>query len=211
MRHCAILIMFFAAILTSCQPTVVGSGPWVQKIDSEEASRLVLNFSAKMKKTHYLDLEDSRLEYDDNIKKWCLYYSSQRLLTLAEARQLIVTLVEEFLYRVNNHTVLSFQLGSYPFTADDLMVRINFESFFGRYVDPLYIGLIQLSCGCVHFYAFDIKDETGIDWSHDRFEPYFKSRELALIEREVEVPEYEVPTTPKKPSGFIYERYRPSF
>ena len=53
MRSWALVIMIFAACLTSCQPTTIGDGPLVQKIDSEEASRLVLHFSSKMKKkTH---------------------------------------------------------------------------------------------------------------------------------------------------------------
>lgn len=192
-------------VLASCQPTITPLGPWVKKIDSEEASRLVLNFSAKAKQEHHVELEDSRVVYDDTIKKFYLEYSSQRLLNLYEARLMIVEMVEEFLYRLNNHTVLSFELQRFPFTADDVEVKINFESYFGRYVDELYIGLIWLKCGCVHFYAFDIKDEHGqIDWSHDRFEPYFKSRELAYLKKEADAPFYEG-HYPKH--SMPYERY----
>ena len=119
-------------------------------------------------------------------------------------------MVEEFLSRVNNHTVLGFEVENYPFSVYDLDIKINFESFYGEYVHPLYIGLVWLTAGCVHFYAFDIKDQTGIDWDHDRFEPYFKSREFAFIEKEVEAPEYDLLTTPKRPSSYTYERYRPT-
>lgn len=180
-------------ILTGCREAAVGEGPWVKKIESEEISRLVINFSKKMKSEQHLELEDSRVEYNDFIKKIYLEYSCQRLLTVYEARLMIVELVEDFLDRLNNHTFLSFELQNFPFTADDIEVKINFESFYGRYIDELYVGLTWLKCGCVYFYAFDIKDQIGdIDWSHDRWEPYFKSKELALLKKEADMADMEV-------------------
>ncbi|MBA2368560.1 MAG: hypothetical protein H0V82_06010 [Candidatus Protochlamydia sp.] len=174
-------------ILTSCQTKVVGHGPWVKKIDSEELSKIVIGFSAKMKIDKHLELEDSWAAYDDYIQRICLHYSSQRLLTVYDARLLMVEVVEEFLDRLNNNTIIGFELEHFPFTADDIDVKINFESFYGRFLDMQYVGLAWLQCGCVHFYAFDRKN-LRIDWSHDRFEPYTKSRELALIKREVDLP-----------------------
>ena len=191
-------------ILTSCQTKVVGDGLWVKKIDSEELSKIVISFSAKMKIDKHLELEDSWAAYDDYIKKLCLQYSSQRLLTVYDARLLMVELVEELLDRLNNNTIIGFELEHFPFTADDLDVKINFESFYGRYIDQLYVGLTWLQCGCVHFYAFDRKNQR-IDWSNDRFEPYTKSRELALIKREVDLPFVEVRPDPNGGfGGFTY-------
>jgi hypothetical protein len=216
MRKVAILWMFLAALLTGCQPQVVGRGPWVKKIDSEELSRIIINFSTKMKIDKHLELEDSYAAYDDYITKLVLRYSSQRLLTVYDARLLIVELVEELLYRLNNNSIISFELDHFPFTANDLDVRINFESFYGRYIDELYVGMVWLQAGCVHFYAFDRKDPSlnGIDWDHDRFEPYFKSRELALIKKEADLPYIEQienpnPAAVKRPSTILNERYIP--
>lgn len=208
MRNITIWLMLLAALLTSCQTQMVGEGLWVKKIDSEEISRLVINFSSKMKKERHIELEDSRVEYNDFIKKIYLEYSCQRLLTVYDARLLMVELVEDFLDRLNSNTILAFQVQSVPFTADNLEVKINFESFYGRYVDELYVGLAWLKCGCVHFYAFDIKDETGIDWSHDRWEPYTKSRELALIKKIVDIPaDEEKRQERRRPSALLPERY----
>jgi hypothetical protein len=216
MRNVAILWMFLAAVLTSCQPEVVGTGPWVKKIDSEELSRIVINFSTKMKIDKHLELEDSWAAYDDYIIKMCLRYTSQRLLTVYDARLLMVELVEELLYRLNNNSVISFELDHFPFTADDLDIRINFESFYGRWIDEQYVGLAWLQAGCVHFYAFDRKDPSlnGIDWDHDRFEPYTKSRELALIKKQADLPyieHIENPNPPKRgpPLSQLPERYNP--
>ncbi len=190
MRPFSILVMFIAAILTSCQPTVIESGPFVKKIDSEELSHIIINFSVKMKIDKHLELEDSWAGYNDYILKLCLRYSSQRLLTLYDARLLIVEAVEELLYRLNNNTIIGFELAHFPFTAEDLDLKINFESFYGRYIDELYIGLAWLQAGCVHFYAFDRKDASlnGIDWDHHHFEPYSKSKELALIKKMADLP-----------------------
>lgn len=181
------LMLFVALLISGCRPGVKGSGPWVKKIDSEELSKIVINFSVKMKREKHLELEDSWAAYDDYLTKICLQYSSQRLLTVYDARLLIVEVVEDFLYRLNNNDIVSYELDHFPFTARDLDVKINFESYYGRYVDELYVGLAWLKGGCVHFYAFDRKDD-GIDWSHERFEPYSKSRELALLKRQADLP-----------------------
>jgi len=211
MRYTVIFLLLLVTLLSGCQKKVVGTGPWVKKIDSEEMSKIVINFSARMKADKHLELEDSWVTYDESISKICLRYSSQRLLTVYDARLLMVEVVEEFLYRLNNNNVISFELSHFPFTADDLDVRINFESFYGRFVDELYVGLAWLQAGCVHFYAFDRKDFSllAIDWSHDRFEPYTKSRELALLKREADLPfveQVERPI-PRSHSSMTFERY----
>lgn len=212
-----IFIRFFIGCLTvlslllaGCQSKIVPSGPWVKKIDSEELSKLVINFSVKMKVEKHLELEDSWASYNDTVSQINLQYSSQRLLTLYDARLLLVELVEEFLYRLNNNTIVSYELDRYPFTADDLDIQINFESYYGRYIDELYIGLIWLQKGCVHFFAFDKKDLSlnGIDWKHSRNEPYFKSRELALLKKQADIPYSDMSENPPtKANSLTYERY----
>lgn len=210
MRHLAIFFMFVCAILTSCQPKIVNTGPWVKKIDSEEMSKIVINFSVKMKIDKHLELEDSWTEYDDYITKISLIYSSQRLVTLYDARLILVELVEEFLERVNNNTVIGFELDHSPFTADDLEVKLSFENFYGQYIDELFIGIVWLKNGCSYFYAFDRKDRSmnGIDWDHHRYEPYSKSRELALIKKQADIPFIETRENPThKVHHGVYQRY----
>lgn len=201
-----IIFLFVGAI--GCTRVEKPVGPSWQAIDSAEMSSLIINFSAPLETERRLRLEDSRIVYDESILKIYLEYSSQALLDMCEARLLMVEIVDEFLKRLNNHTVLGFQLEHFPFTADDLEVKINFESFFGVYVDPLYIGLTWLKSGCVYYYAFDIKDPYA-DWSHQRFEPYFKSRELALIKKEADIPFQDRENPPKRPSSYVYDRYTP--
>lgn len=217
MRHLAILWMIAAILLTGCQRQMAPAGPWVKKIDSEELSRIVINFSTKMKVYKHLELEDSWASYDDYVTKLCLRYTSQRLLTVYDARLLMVELVEDLLNRLNNNQIISFELDHFPFTANDLDVRIDFESFHGRYIDEQYVGLVWLQAGCVDFYAFDRKDRSlnGIDWDHHRFEPYSKSKELALLKKQADLPYIEHIDNPNPPRGEtranLPERYSPNY
>lgn len=200
--------LILALFSAGCTRKIIPASPeMVTTFESADMSRLVLFYSAELETEHRLILEDSRIIYDkDNIKKICLAYSSQRLKTFCQARLELVQLVEGFLTRLNNHTALSFQVSEFPFPADNLEVTITYESYFGRYVDPLYVGLTCLRDGCAKYYAFDIKD-IHADWSHQRFEPYFKSRELALIKQEADLPFTDRDRTPKRPNAFIYDRY----
>jgi len=184
------LIMFTAilgTLFSGCQSKVIPKGPWTQKIDTLEISSTILNFSAKVGANCYLFLEDSYVAYDDDIKKICLRYSSQKLLTLNEARLLIVEMTEELLERLNSGPPLTFECEQFPLTSAHLDIRINFESFYGKYCDQQYIGLIWLQANCVHYFAFDRKD-IKLDWDHHRTEPYFKSKEIALIKKEADAP-----------------------
>lgn len=185
MKKLIMLTTLLGTLLSGCHGKVIPKGPWVQKIDTLEISSTILNFSAKLGKNCNLFLEDSYVSYNDDIKKICLRYSSQKLLTLCEARLLIVELTEEFLDRLNSGPPLTFECEQFPITAAQLDIRINFESFYGKYCDQQYIGLIWLQNGCVHFFAFDRKD-IKLDWDHHRIEPYFKSKELALIKKDAD-------------------------
>lgn len=189
MRLLTVLI-FLCTLLPGCGTRVIKEG-WKKKIDSEEISRIVLYFSAKLKKEKCLELEDSKVCYDDKIEYIYLKYSSMDLITMCEARLLLVELVEEFLERINQNSLIKFQTLNRPFTADDLKIEINFESFYATYIDPLYIGLISMDNGMVTYYAANIRILLN-DWSDQRIEPYFKSRELALIKKEADAA-YSVP------------------
>ena len=211
------IIFVTVILLSSCTGGMRVSGPVVKKIDSEEVSKIVVNFATAMKVEKHLELEDSWAYYNDDIEKFYLEFSSQRALTVYDARLILVELVEEFLYRVNNNNFVSFELRQYPLTADNLDVKINFESFYGRYIDEQYVGWLRLKNGCVRFYAFDNKDLSinGIDWHQIRFEPYVKSRELALLKRQADLPFtsdlLDAENPPKKPMN-TYDRYlQPSY
>ncbi len=157
----------------------------VKVVDSEEMTWIVEKNMIKYKYApgRRLKLEHSSLCYDDSsILGLRLEISSQEILKICEARDLLVALVEDFMREINADPIIAEELGVYPFTPDRLHIEINFESFFGTYVDPFYVGCIQMRAGMVRYSAFDMKDERWHSW-HSRVEPYIKTRELSILER----------------------------
>ena len=112
-------------------------------------------------------------------------FTSQDVLEVREARFLIVDLVEGLLAELNRNPIIAPQLATYPLTDEYLEICIEFESFHGRYVDPYYVGRLTLVDGQVTFNAFDFKAPNRNKWNF-RTEPYAKSREFTVYEREAE-------------------------
>lgn len=159
--------------------------PPVKVVESEEFTWIIAKQMAKWKheKGRRLKLEHSQLHYNLQGVSWLrLELSSQEILEVDDARDLFVDFVEDLLQRVNSSPLAADQIADYPFTADNLSIEINFESYFGYYVDPFYVGCISMEDGIVRYNAFDLKDQEWYSW-HSRVEPYTKSREVSLITR----------------------------
>jgi hypothetical protein len=172
-------------LLLFCGCTVQKYFAPVKVIDSEEVTWVVSSVMANRKHQRYqrLKLEHSNVHYGvDGITSIHLEISSQEILEIDKARNLFVDFVEDFLRTVNSNPIISGQIPDYPFTANNLHIEINFESFYGIYCDPFYIGCICLSNGMVRYSAFDMKNEYWHSW-HSRVEPYTKTRELSILER----------------------------
>lgn len=157
----------------------------VKIIDSEEMTWIVEKVTArwKHKKHQRLKLEHSQLRYSlAGIASLNLEFSSQEILEMCPARDLLVDLVEELLFEINTNPIIASELATAPFTPDLLSIEINFESFYGYYVDPFYIGCICLSEGMARYFTFDVKDPEWYGW-HSSVEPYTKSREISMLGR----------------------------
>lgn len=196
-------LMLAATTLAGC--ATYRSGPKLF-IDSSEMTYIVQRQMAKYRheKTRRLRLEHSRFEYSTGTPYMHLEMSSQSILEVKEARYLLVDFVEDLLKGINLNPIIAAQLPS-TFTADQLDIEINFESYLGEYVDPFYVGCIELKCGMAYYYAFDLKDENRYSW-HSRVEPYATSREVATLERAAEG---EFMAEHGCPSFFLDDQYQP--
>lgn len=180
------LALICSLLFSGCTTVYHQSNP-VKVIDSEEMTWIVQKVMTKYKHAEgrRLKLEHSSTLYDKNIRGLRLEISSQEILEVNQARDLFVDLVEDFLKEINTNPIISNELSSYPFTPDQLDIAINFESFFGIYVDPFYVGCVEMKCGMVRYSAFDMKDRYWHSW-HSRVEPYSKTREISILERAAE-------------------------
>lgn len=119
-----------------------------------------------------------------------MYFTTQLILDIAEARRLIVEIAEGMLGELNADDTYTrcFHQGA-DFNASNLTIWIDFETYFGKYIDPLRIGTIMLEGGVTHFWAWNGKKFYGDCWEY-RNEPYYKSLQYVLIERQTEAADY---------------------
>lgn len=158
---------------------------WVQQIDSSEVVHAIQEYLAYLRHEKRLRLEDSSIWYDHKVNKVRMEFTSQDVLEVREARFLIVDLVEGLLAELNRNPIIAPQLATFPLSPDALEIYIRFESFHGMWVDPYYVGKLTLIDGQVTFDAFDAKIIGTNKWNF-RTEPYVKSREFTVYEREAE-------------------------
>lgn len=171
---------------------------------SNAASEAVIKFAYTLHRERGLFLEDAQIYGDDErgIENIMLVFSSQDIMELCDARELVVDVVEGLLLTINKN--VEEELAVHPFSVEDIRIYIEFESFCSRYIDPTYMGWIDVENGVVLFYAFDTKDEKRNRWLQ-RKEHYFQSYAFVTHERAA-YKEYEE-AHPKAKSKLGDERY----
>lgn len=174
--------------------------------NTDDVAQLIWSYATELKYEKRLRLEHSCVIAGEDYSKIRIQFSSQDILELCEARQLLVDVVEGLLARVNESDV-GLELEPYPLSADYLEIYIDFQSFYGEYLDPFYIGWVALEDGFSYFYAFDLKNKKLDTWS-THYEPYFQSRSFALFQRAAEE-QYKQAHPKNKPSVLSRERYHP--
>lgn len=144
----------------------------------------VIGYGNEMERDAKLFLLDSRACFNvDGVLSICMRFRTQRLVDVCEGRDLIVQLVEGFLNRINTDGTIACALNPYPLTADRLQINIAFESFYVRYIDPLYMGRIMLQNGVVYYYSYDALDPDTVIWKQ-RVEPYEKALRFSRFRNE---------------------------
>lgn len=181
-----LLVLMVVALTGCCCPgyyVKVIDPTLVQKIDAEELTRTTIRFTTRMNREKGLTLEDSRAYYTECTEKIRLVLSSQKCPEIPEARELLVDVVEGYLNALNNNPSIRADLCVAPFRAEDLEIYIMFESYFSEFVDPFYVGMIELDEGLAVYYMATQKKWYFDQW-HSRYEPYFKTLEIARAQRE---------------------------
>lgn len=179
----------------------------VHGVDEQEATKVMMFFANEMFHKKHLKLQDSKVFIKDgSISRFRLEFISQDLLTLCEARELLVDVTEGIKDRVVNDEFLAGYL-PIGFDASNIEIFINLESYWGLYGDPMYIGWIILQEGMSYFYAFDLKDHhfQFTCW-HSHVEPFYKSHQIVTFQREAEK-QYRSTIAPSKEDKLKELRY----
>lgn len=177
--------------LTSCNlfysvmPAPSAPKPHIS-IHTEEVTSIVQQFAVEAKYENHLRLEHANTCYSDNgITTIQVQFTSQDLLEMCAARELIVDLTENLLAKLNQNSTLGQEFADFPFRPGNLEIYIYFDSYFGKYVDPLYITWICMEDAEVAYYTFELQRHNNSCW-HARRESYATSREIVVYEREAE-------------------------
>lgn len=178
-------ILILLSTATSCVRVIPEIGYWDQKVDVEPMSRTLITYANELRHELGLRFEDSNIYYDEFVKGVRIIFSTQAILELKEAREVVVDVVEGLLKRMNADPVIASQFECGFMSVDQVELYISFESYFNEYVDQEYIGWVSLIDGITRFYAGIIKDPY-IDFWHARTEPYSKSLQFVTFEREAE-------------------------
>ncbi|MGK5594580.1 MAG: hypothetical protein ACSNEK_04395 [Parachlamydiaceae bacterium] len=179
-----ILSLVLMAALTSCCVFKIPTYSfWEKKVDVEPISRAVITYANKMRVEKSLRFEDSQVFYSDYAEVIRIIFSTQLILELNGARELVVDLVEGLLQELNSDPIITTQFQAGMVRPENIELYIGFESYFCEYVDQMYMGWVSMYDGIVRFYASILKDFRKDFWN-DRTEPYYKSRQFVLYDRE---------------------------
>lgn len=153
-----------------------------QVVDPLAFSQVIIPYAVELRQTKRLRFEDSKVYYDDFVVRFRVIFSSQDILELCEARDLMVSVTEGLLERMNAEPGVVANFDHFPITAEDLELYFSFESFDIEYNDGTYIAWMSLHDGLVRYLNGLIKNPR-IDYWDARIEPYYKSLEFVMITR----------------------------
>lgn len=155
---------------------------FTQVVDTLAFSEVIIPYATELKYSHRLRFEDSKIYYDEFARRFRVIFSSQLILELCEARDLMVTVVEGLLERMNASSGVTGSFDHFPIVAEDLELYFSFESYYIEYNDTSYIAWMSLHDGLVRYLDGLIKNPR-IDFWHSRIEPYYKSLQFVQITR----------------------------
>lgn len=170
--------------------------------ETEDVTHIVINYARDLEEQYGLFLYDSRVIFDEKIRKIRIDFTSQASIDLCEAREWLVDVVEGYVDRFREHAVLRSKFHNRPVSYEDLEIHINFESYFNKYVDPTYTAYIILQDGRSFFYGSELNIAYTDLWMQ-KVEPYFKTRQIVVFRREAELPYKEAKEAKKH--GFLSE------
>lgn len=173
----------------------------VQKVDVNSFSEVIIPYAVELGHTHRLRFEDSKVYYDDFTQRFRVIWSTQQIVEICEARDLLVNVVEGLLERLNASSQVIASFDHYPITADDLEIYFFYESYYVEYVDPTYMAFVSLHDGMVRYINGLIKDPR-IDFWDTRIETYDEAYRFATLAKASEKAFHDTRSHKKRSSVF---------
>lgn len=189
-------------------PNPFAPRPLDTAINVEEITYLVENVTVNLRHRKHLYLQHAVSYFYDSVQSLRLEFVCSDVIDLTKARELLVDTVEDLLAALNQDPLISSQFEQYPLTADRLEIYIDYDSFYGLFVDPIRVAWTGMIDGIVSFYYFDLKDPEDDCW-HWKKEFYKTTRELVVYRRSAERRYQESQELPAHDVIFGKSRYIP--
>ncbi len=173
--------------------------------DTEEVSKIVIEYGRELEDTHNLFLYNSHCVFDEKVRKIRIDFTSQASIELCEGRQVLVDTVEGYLKRFNEHSILRGKFNNRPIRPENLEIHITYQSFFNKFVDSEYLAYIIMENGTSFFYSSELNVPHTDVWMQ-KVEPYLKTKQFADIKAQAEVP-YDEREREESESSLEDERY----
>jgi len=140
--------------------------------------QIIAQHEKVQKRKYNLDLIGSGGGIPDYITNFNLHYFSTAQVNVSEARRMFVNNVEDLLRLINSNEQLRPYMSNYPFTINNLELRLTFVNKFNKMQEPPYVANVSLINERVFYYFFDQNTNRFID--KDYIEPYSEARKLVL-------------------------------
>ena len=139
-------LLFLFLTLIACQTS-----------HSDLAHSEMTTYAKKASKEKGLVLEGMGGAMMGDIQELEMIFVSAHHSSLAEARKLMVSTIEEFLIQINSNPQIRPHLHTYPMTAHNLSLSISFRDSQNNYPPPEYIALTFIANGNI-VYARRVND-----------------------------------------------------
>lgn len=201
----SILPLLFVLLSSCCFRNEYNLPVIVQKVDVNSFSEVIIPYATELGHTHRLRFEDSKVYYDDFVERFRVIWSTQQIVEVCEARDMLVNVVEGLLERMNANPQIIGSFDHYPITADDLEIYFFYESYYIEYVDPTYMAFVSLHDGTVRYINGLIKNPR-IDFWDIRTETYDEAYRFATLAKASEQA-YQEAHEPKRRRSSVFSNY----
>ncbi len=127
-------------------------------------------YAKELKKTRGLCLIGSGGSMMDEVKKVNATYLSFAKLSVNEARNLYVKVMEGYLERYNGDEKIRPYLHNYPFTIENMKLMIGFEDESRRHRSEGYVALVSVVHGNIYYCTFDSEQDKFVDLHREPYE-----------------------------------------
>lgn len=157
-------------------------------ITTTESIDIINTYAAELETTNNLYLDRSYVaRADGRVILWFSFHTQEEA-DIRQTRRMMVDVVEGYLKRFNSNPALVALNDGVPFTPGNFYVNIDFTSFYGQFIDILYVARAELDEGeFTSFYAhtdFNIWAVTRPNF-HMHTEPYEHTKQFVLVELNV--------------------------